>query len=107
MNNSFNKKLAEIFGKVDEKVLQAKLNAAIDMLKKGEIDDLVKKINKMDKDELMRKINEFDMSKFNDLNIDKDEIKQLVSKSDFDNMAKLIGDQGEEIIKKIKDIIEY
>jgi transcriptional regulator of aromatic amino acid metabolism len=107
MNNSINKKLAEILGKMDEKVLQTKLNAAIDMLKKGEVDELVKKINKMDKDELMNKINEFDMSRLNELNINKEEIKEMISKTDFDHLASLIGDQGDEIISKIKDIIEY
>ena len=58
MSNSINKKMAELLGKMDEKVLQAKLSATIDMLKKGDMDDLVKKINKMDKNELLSKINE-------------------------------------------------
>lgn len=106
MDNPFNKKLAEILGKMDEKVLQAKLNAAMEMLKKGEMDELVKKMNKMDKNELLEKMNEFDESKLNELNIDKEGIRQNVSDADLTNMARLIGDQGEEIINKIKDIIK-
>jgi ADP-dependent phosphofructokinase/glucokinase len=107
MNNSINKKMAELLGKMDEKVLQAKLNATIDMLKKGDMDDLVKKINKMDKDELLSKINEVDETKLKELKIDKEEIKQKVNVNDLDNLAKLIGNNGDEIIKKIKDIIDY
>lgn len=106
MSNLFNKKLAEMLGKMDEKVLQAKLNAALDMLKSGNTEDLAKRLNKIDKNELMEKINEFDSSKLNELNINKDEIKQKVSEADFEKLKTLIGEHGEEIIKKIKDIID-
>jgi len=105
MNNSFNKKLAEILGKMDDKILETKLNAALDMLKKGNTDELAKKINKIDKDELIRKMNEFDMSKLQDLNINKEEIKKRVSDADFNNIAKMLGEQGDEIIDKIKGIL--
>jgi sulfur relay (sulfurtransferase) DsrF/TusC family protein len=107
MSNSINKKMAELLGKMDEKVLQAKLSATIDMLKKGDMDDLVKKINKMDKNELLSKINEVDEAKLKELKISKEEIKQKVNVNDLDNLAKLIGNNGDEIIKKIKDIIDY
>lgn len=107
MSNSINKKLADILGKMDEKVLQTKINAAVDMLKKGDMDDLVKKINKMDKVELLNKMDDVDISKLSELNIDKKEIKEKINNVDLDNLAKLIGNQGDEIIKKIKDIIDY
>ena len=35
VNNVFNKKLAEFFDKMDDKMLKIKLNSAIDMLKKA------------------------------------------------------------------------
>ena len=106
MNNMFNKKLAEIIGKMDEKVLQVKLNAALDMLKNGDFDELAKKINKVDKDELLEKINEFDERKLKELNIDKQELRNRISDTDLANLQKLIGERGDEIIKKIKDIID-
>jgi hypothetical protein len=106
MNNSFNKMLADMLGKMDEKVLQAKLNAALDMLKKGDTAELAKKLNKMDKNELVSKINEFDDSKLKELNINKEEIKQKISDSDLQKLSQLIGDNGDEIVKKIKDIIK-
>lgn len=106
MVDAFNKKLAELLGKMDEKVLQAKLNAAMDMLQKGNTDDLVKKLNKMDKNEIVDKLNEIDDSKLKELNINKDEVKQKISNVDFEKMAQLIGEHGDEIIKKIKDIIK-
>lgn len=104
-NNSFNKKLADILGKMDDKVLQAKMNAALDMLKRGDTEDLAKKISKMDKEDLLKKINEFDASKLEELNIDKNEIRQRVSEADLNSLSKLIGEHGDEIVKKFKDII--
>jgi len=106
MMNNLNKMMADILGKMDEKVLQAKINAALDMLKKGDTDELVKKINKMDKNELLEKINELDESKLKNLNINKEEIRQRVSDADLNKLAKLIGEHGDEIIKKLKDIIK-
>jgi flavodoxin len=106
MNEGFNKKLAEMLGKMDEKVLQTRLNAAMEMLKKGNTEELAKKINKIDKEELLKKMSEFDESKLKDLKINKDELKQKISGEDLDKLAALIGDQGDEVIKKIKDIIK-
>ena len=102
----FNKKLAEMLSKMDEKVLQAKLNAALDMLKKGKTDELAKKINRIDKNELMDKVKEFDESKIKEMNINLDEIKSKITEKDLQNLKSLVGDHGEEIIAKIKDIIK-
>lgn len=106
MNDGLNKKLAEILGKMDEKVTQAKLNSALDMLKNGNTEELAKKLNKIDKNELLSKINDFDESKLKDLKINKNEISQNVSNTDFEKLSRLLGENGEEIIKKIKDIIK-
>lgn len=105
MNDMFKGKLAEMLGKMDEKMLQAKLNAALDMLKKGNTDELAKQIGKMDKNEIMDKMNEFDASKLKDLNINIDEVKKNISPADLDKLSKLVGDQGDEIVKKIKTLL--
>ena len=105
MSNSFNKKLSEVLGKMDERVLQAKLNAALDMLQNGDMDEIARRLNKIDKNELLSKINELDESKLRNLNIDKEEIRKRVTDADLNNLEKLIGEHGDEIIAKIKDII--
>jgi len=105
MNESLKKQLADMLGKMDEKVLQAKLNTALDMLKKGNTEELAKKINKMDKSELMEKVNEFDESKLRDLNINLDELKRKISNADLEKLSQLVGDQGEEVVKKIKTLL--
>ncbi|MGI6778562.1 MAG: membrane trafficking protein [Acetivibrionales bacterium] len=105
MSNPMNKKLAELLGKMDEKVLQAKLNTALDMLKNGDTEEIAKKLNKIDKDELLKKIDEFDKDKLKDLKIDREEIRQKVKDEDLETLKKLIGENADEIIKKFKDII--
>lgn len=105
VNDSFNKKISEILGKMDDKVFKAKLNTALDMLKKGNTEELAKKINKIDKEELLKKMNEFDASKLEELKINKNEIKEKLNNVDFDSIGKVLGEHGDEIIKKIKDII--
>jgi len=105
MNNSFNKKLAEILGKMDEKVLQAKLNAALDMIKKGDTENLIKKLNNMDKDELMKKIDELDEAQIKNLNFDREEVKKALENTDVEKLKGMLGEHGDEIMKKIYDII--
>lgn len=106
MTNPFNKKVAEIFGKMDEKVLKARLNAAVEMLQKGNPEELAKKINKSDKEELIGKINEMDKSSLESLNINKDELRQKISESDLQKLSQLIGERGDEIIDKLKTLMD-
>jgi exonuclease I len=106
MVNPLNKKLSELLGKMDDKVLQAKLNSAFDMLKEGNNEELAKKLGKIDKNELLSKINELDDDKLKEMNLNKAEIKQKLGNVDLDSFQKLLGEQGPEIIGKIKDIIK-
>jgi exonuclease I len=106
MTNGLNKKLADLLGKMDDKVLQAKINAAMDMLSDGNKEELSKKIGKIDKNELLSKLNELDDNKLKELNMNKSEMKQKLNTIDLDAVQKMLGDQGPEIINKIKDIIK-
>lgn len=101
-----NKKLSELFGKMDEKMLQKKINTAIEMLQNGDLEDLSKKLNKMDKNEILEKINEFDESKLKEFNINKNEIRQKVTDADLNNLSQMLGENGDEIIGKLKKILE-
>lgn len=106
MSNGISKKLSELLGKVDDKVLQAKINAAIDILKNNNKDELMKKLEKLDKDEILAKLNEFDEDKLKDLNLNKSELRQKLNSIDMDAVQKMLGEKGPEIIDKIKDIIK-
>lgn len=104
MSNQGNKNLMDL---LNDKMLQMKINNAIDMLKKGNTEELAKKLNKMDKNELIDKINEIDENKLKELNlkIDKDEIKKLINEVDMNSISQLIGDRGDEIVDKLKKML--
>jgi DNA-binding transcriptional MerR regulator len=106
MANGLNKKLADLLGKVDDKVLTAKINAAVDMLKNGNHDELAKKLSKVDKNEILEKLNEIDDEKLKELKLNKAELKQKMNSVDLDAVQKLLGENGPEIMNKIKDIIK-
>lgn len=105
-NNIFNKKLSELLGKMDDKMLQAKINAAVDMLKENNSEELSKKLSKIDKNEVLSKLNEIDDAKLKELNLNKAELQEKLKNVDFSAVQKMLGDQGSEIINKIKDIIK-
>lgn len=106
MNNSFNKKLSELLGKMDDKMLQAKINAGLEMLKKGDMDEIAKKLNKVNKEDLLNKLNDIDQAKIKELNINVDDIKRNVNDKDLQKISQLMGEHGDEIIKKIKTLLD-
>jgi histidinol dehydrogenase len=105
MSGGLNKKLSEMLGKVDGKLLQAKLNNALELLRSGDEEEILRKVEKIDKEELLEKLNEFDDKRLKEMNIDKKELQQKISEIDMKSVQKLLGEHGEEIIKKIQDII--
>jgi hypothetical protein len=106
MANGLSKKMAELLEKMDDKVLAAKINAAVDMLKNENYDELAKKLRKVDKNEIMTKLSEINDEKLKELKLDKAELKQKMSSIDLDAVQKMLGENGPEIIGKIKDIIK-
>ena len=59
----------------------------------------------MDKDELIEKIDTFDESKLKGLNINKEEIKQKINSADIDRLAMLIGEKGDILAEKFKNLL--
>lgn len=106
MANGINKKLSDLLGKMDDKVLQTKINAAIDMLKEGDSEEIAKKIGKVDKNDLLSKLDELDDKKLKEMNLNKAEMQQKLNSIDLDAFQKMLGEQGPQIINKIKDIIK-
>lgn len=102
MGESISKKLQELLA---DKMVQSKVNQAIDMLKKDDTKDLSKKIDKIDKEELMNKINEFDEEKIKNMKIDKEEIKKKLNKADLDKLEKILGKDSSAIMKKVNEFL--
>lgn len=105
MDGNMKQKLNQILGKMDQKVLNTKLNKIIDMLKHDKSDELAKKINKLDKDELSKKMNEFESMDLNDLKIDKNDIQKLLSNQNLEQLSNKLDTNGKEIVEKIKTLL--
>jgi N-methylhydantoinase B/oxoprolinase/acetone carboxylase alpha subunit len=118
MASDFNKMLSDMLGKMDDKVMMAKLNKGIEKLltedekyikkkiEKIDKNDIQKKMDKIDKKDLIKKLDEFDESKLKELNINKKELQQKLADIDLDSFKDLFGEHGDEIIAKVKDIIK-
>lgn len=105
MSDLFGKKVAEILGRIDEKVLKAKLNNALEMLRSGDTEELAKQLGKIDKNELLSKIDQFDEARLKELNISKEELQEKIKDNDLDKLSQLIGEHGDVIVRRIKEII--
>jgi uncharacterized membrane protein YheB (UPF0754 family) len=103
MGESLSKKLQEMLA---DKVIQSKLNQAIEMLKKDDTEELTKKIAKLDKQELINKINEYDDEKIKSLKINKDEINKKITQNDLDKIEKMLGKDSDVIMKKVNDFLK-
>jgi citrate lyase synthetase len=100
-----NKMISDILGKVDEKILKAKINKALDMLKNSKDDELKKAIDKANKEELLMKLDEIDKNTIKSMNIDVEDVKKKVREEDFQRISKLVGKDGEKVVAKLKELL--
>lgn len=101
----FNEKLSKLWGKMDAKILNSKINKSIEILQNPDTTELEKKLSKIDTNELLQKIDEFDKSKLDELNIDKQELKEKISTLDLKKLSSLLGENGDEIIAKLQKFL--
>ena len=95
VKNLFNQKLSKLWGKMD----------SIEMLQNPDTKELETQLKSIDTDELIKKIDEFDKSKIDELNLDKQDLKEKISKIDLKKVASLLGDKGDEIISKLQKFL--
>ncbi len=105
MDNQTNK-LADLISKMDDKVMKIKMNKALDMLNKGDTDEIMKKLKRVDTSEIMEKLEDFDVRLLSDLKIDKDELLTKMDSPDLEKVKKALGSRGDELFDKIKNILK-
>lgn len=101
----FNEKISKLWGKMDSKILSSKINKSIELLQNPDTKELEKKLSKIDTKELLQKIDEFDKSKFEELNINKQELKEKIANIDLKKVSSLLGENGDEIISKLQKFL--
>lgn len=98
--------MANFFDRIDGKIIEAKIDQGIDMLKNKSPDEISKKIAKMDKEELMQKLDELDEKRIKELNIDLEKIKKKITPEDIEKAKKIAGKDGEVIINRLLEILK-
>lgn len=101
-----NKWLSDMLKNFDERILKAKLNKAMDIVKNGTDDELKNAFNKIDTDEVIEKIDSLDKKDLKNSNINIDELKKSVTEEDLNKVSKVIGKDGDKIIAKLKDLLK-
>jgi hypothetical protein len=97
----FKKTISDLLGKLDNKMLEAKMQQAIEMIKKGDHDEIIKKINTIDKDELSAKLNEFASMKPEEFEAFREKLGIQVKKEDITPISDKLGSDGKRILEKI------
>lgn len=101
MNENLKKKLSELLGKFDSKVVEAKINQAVEMIKNGEHEEIVKKLNNMDKDEILEKLSEIDNLPKENLEALKNKIGLDLSGEDISKIQSKLAPDGKKLIEKM------
>lgn len=101
MNENLKKKISELFGKIDTKVLETKLNQAMEMIKDGKHEEIVEKLNKMDKKEIFTKLEELKNLPPESIAAIKDKINLKIDNEDISKLENKLDPEGKKIIKKM------
>lgn len=98
--------MSNLFEKIDNKILAAKIEQGMAMLKNQSPEELSKRIDKMDKKEVMKKLNEIDEKKLREMNLDVKKIKNQLSAMDIAKARQVAGQDGAQIVDKVLQILQ-
>lgn len=98
--------MGKMFDKIDQKIMSAKIEQGLEMLKNKPEAELSQKISNVNREELLRKMNEIDTEKIKKMNINIAEIKKKITASDIEKIKRIAGKDGDAVVKKINEILE-
>ncbi|MBR5501350.1 MAG: membrane trafficking protein [Clostridia bacterium] len=97
--------MGKMFEKIDQKIMEKKLEQGLDMLKNKPEGELSKKLAGVNREELLRKMNEIDPSKLKQMNINIEEIKQKITSADLEKIKRLAGKDSDAVMRKINELL--
>lgn len=106
LTDNFRQKLSSILEKVDDRVLQAKINNLMETFKNSDSGDLTKMLQKLDYEEVMRKLNDVDMKKIKNMPVDKQELKNVLSSPKLNDVLSNSGDDAKKLVEKFKSLLD-
>ena len=78
--------MADLFGKMDEKIMKRKIAEALQMMQSGKQAELAKALEKVDKKEVMEKLKTVDQKTIQNMNVNIQEIKKKITPADYEKM---------------------
>ena len=105
MNNDLNSNISNILNNMDKKALKENLSKALDVLKNGNTEELAKQIASVTQNQENTSSSNVDKAALDKMNINTDAMKNL-SSNDLERLLKYIGNHGDEIKDKLKDIVK-
>lgn len=96
--------MAKLFEKIDNKIMAAKVEQGLDMLKNKPDSELSKKLEGVNREELLKKMNEIDTEKLKQ-NINVQEIRSKLTQSDYDKIRRLAGKDADAVMKKLNELL--
>ncbi len=97
--------MGKMFDKIDQKIMEKKLEQGLDMLKNKPEGEISKKLAGINRDELLRKMDEIDKTKLKQMNINVEEIKQKITPADLEKIKRLAGKDSDAVMKKINELL--
>ncbi len=106
-NNLFKKKVEEVLSEYNRSDLQCKLNTLIFFLKKANINELTEIMNSVNRDLIINKILEADKKTLKEQNINISELRRRLTEADFDKIKQIFGSEGNIVVNKLKQLINW
>lgn len=101
MKYDLKKVIGDMLGKIDNKVLETKLHQAIELIKKGDHDEIIKKFNNADKEELLAKLHEMEKLNPQELDVLREKIGSAIKKDELNSISNNLNTDGKKILEKI------
>lgn len=96
--------MGKMFEKIDQKIMAAKIEQGLEMLKNKPESELNRKLANVDRGELLKKMNDIDSAKLKQMNINIDEIKKKISPADLEKIKRIAGKDSDAVMKKINEL---
>ena len=96
--------MGKMLNKIDQKIMEKKLEQGLEMLKNKPESELSKKLANVNREDLLRKMEEIDHNKLKQMNINVEEIKQKISAADLEKIKRLAGKDGDKVMQKINEL---
>ncbi len=97
--------MANLFERIDNRIMAAKIEQGMDMLKNKSTEELAQKIAKMDRNEVLKKLDEIDAKKVKEMNLDIEKIKSKITPQDLEKIKQLAGKDADKIMGKINELL--